>query len=128
MFVTAFLIWSFNFEACIARRGKHWKQHTGISESLYKKGKSHGSNNHNYHASKPKPKPNPSHKTTPPSSSWSSPPPPPPPIPNPKENDSSISPTPLPYNGGASHSTSVFNVLDFGAKGDGCSDDTKVSP
>ncbi|KAK4263189.1 hypothetical protein QN277_028641 [Acacia crassicarpa] len=106
MIFTALLIWSFNFEACIARRGKYWRQNRGFSASLYKKGKGHGGNNHNYHnggGSKPKPKtkPNPS----PPSS----------PLPS--------NPTPP---GGGDSSTTVFSVLDFGAKGDGNSDDTKA--
>ncbi|KAF7829349.1 polygalacturonase [Senna tora] len=116
MILTAFLIWSFNFEACIARRGKHWRQNRGVSPSLYKKGKSHGHNNHNYHGS----------KTTPPSPSPS--PLPPNPMPNPKQ-DNPLIPTPTPpppYNYGDGHSTAVFNVLDFGAKGDGISDDTKA--
>ncbi|KAI4328278.1 hypothetical protein L6164_020645 [Bauhinia variegata] len=120
MLLIAFLIWSSNFETCIARRGKHWRQSRGISDSLYKKkGKNHG-NSHSHHGGGSKPKP-PPHKSTPsphkapPSKSFPSPPPFPKP---PKGNN-----PPAPSRGG--HST-IFNVLDFGAKGDGSSDDTKA--
>ena len=112
MLFTTFLIWSFNFEACIARRGKHWRQNRGSSASLYKKGKGHGGNNHNYNnggGSKPKPIPTPKSKPSPPS-----------PFP-------SIPPPPRDYNGRRIESSTIFNVLDFAAKGDGSSDDTKVN-
>ncbi|KAF2292762.1 hypothetical protein GH714_028165 [Hevea brasiliensis] len=106
MLFIAFLVFSSSFDTCIARRGRHWRQNRGTSASLYKKkGKSHGSNsNHNHHngGSKPKPKPQPpSHQAPLPTA-------PKPPPPSPIED------------------STTFNVLDFGAKGDGKSDDTKA--
>lgn len=115
VFVIAFLVWSSNFEACIARRGRHWRQSRGASTSLYKKkGKNHGSGGNNHHhrsssGSKPKP---PSHKVAAP----------PPPLPK-QDMPPPTSPPQKGKNGG--HSV-TFNVLDFGAKGDGHTDDTKV--
>ncbi|XP_061356983.1 polygalacturonase At1g48100-like [Gastrolobium bilobum] len=125
MLLIAFLVWSSNFESCIARRGKHWRQRRTVSASLFnKKGKSYG-NSHNHHGGGSKPKP-PTHKSTPPLPKAppckSTPSPPPPPIPKPKVYTPSP-PPPKVYNGG--HST-IFNVLDFGAKGDSHSDDTKA--
>jgi len=128
MFLIVFLIWSSNFEACIARRGKHWRQSSrDVSDAVYKKkGKNYGNGhnkNHGGGGSKPKP---PSHKGTP------SPPYPPPPQrntpkPPPSNEDNPTTPPPKPYNGGHSSTTTTFNVLDFGAKGDGKTDDTKVN-
>lgn len=125
MFLIAFLIWSSNFEACIARRGKHWRQNRAVTASLLKKnGKSHGNGHNNQHGGGSKPKP-PSHKSTPSSpkapqhkSTPSSPQIPPP------QNDSPSTLPPKGYNGGYS---TTFNVLDFGAKGAGNTDDTKVT-
>lgn len=119
MLLVAFLVWSSNFEACMGRRGRHWRQGRGASSSLSKKkGKtSHGSGSHHHSGgssgSKPKPKPKPkpkapSHNHAPtPSHSKA---PLPPPVPTPRDDDQGYS----------------YNVLDFGAKGDGSSDDTKV--
>lgn len=107
----AFLVWSSNFEACIARRGKHWRQSRAASASLSKKKGSHGgSKSHHFGGSSPKAPP--SHNASP-----SSPIPP-----KPKQE---IIPTPPKkrYNGDDS---TIFNVLDFGAKGRGDTDDTKV--
>lgn len=123
MLLIAYLIWCSNFEACIARRDKHWRHSRTVSASLLKKkGKSY-SKSHNHHVGGSKPKP-PTHKTTP--SLPKAPPhkstPSSPPIPKPKVTPST--PPPKAYNGG--HST-ILNVLDFGAKGDGSSDDTKVT-
>ncbi|KAF3431247.1 hypothetical protein FNV43_RR25977 [Rhamnella rubrinervis] len=120
MFLVGFLVWSSNFDACIARRGRHWRQSRGASTSLYKKkGKNHGgssSNNHHHRGSSgSKPKP-PSHKVVAPS-------PPSPPSPKPREDLPPSSPPQRGKNGG--HSV-TFNVLDFGAKGDGSTDDTKA--
>lgn len=103
----AFLVWSASFDTCIARRSRHWRQNRAASASLFQKGKSRD-NNHNRHngGSKPKPEP-PSHQS-----------PLPPASKPPKDDDPSSS---SPVKGSA-----IFNVLDFGAKGDGKSDDTKV--
>ncbi|KAJ1399485.1 Pectin lyase fold/virulence factor [Sesbania bispinosa] len=123
MLLIAFLIWSSNFEPCIARRGKHWRHSRTVSASLFKKkGKSHGnSHNHNGGGSKSKPKP-PTHKSAPPLPK--APPhtntPSSPPIPKPK-----VSPPTQPPKDYSGHST-TFNVLDYGAKGDGRTDDTKA--
>ena len=106
MLLIVFLIWSSNFETCIARRGKHWRQSRAFSASLpKKKSKSHGNSHNNHH--------NAGSKLKPPSS--------PQPTRQPKKGSS---PPPKAYNGGG-HS-SIFNVLNFGAKGDGRTDDTKV--
>lgn len=115
MLLIACLIWSFNFEACIARRGKHWRQSRDVSASVYKKkGKNFGNSHNRNHGggSNSKPKP-PSHKGTP---TLPKPPSPPP-------NGNPTTPPPKPYNGGTA---TTFNVLDFGAKGDGKTDDTKA--
>lgn len=125
MILFGFLIWSSNFEACNARRGRHWRpSRGGPSTSLYKKkGKyNHGNNNNNQHnhgssGSKPKPKP----KSKPPSHKVEVAPPPPL---NPKPKDTPLNP-PQKGNNNGGHSV-TFNVLDFGAKGDGSTDDTKV--
>ncbi|KDP26605.1 hypothetical protein JCGZ_17763 [Jatropha curcas] len=109
MLFIAFLVWSSSFDTCIARRGRHWR-HRPTSASLYKKkGKNHGSrsSNHNHNGgSKQKPKP-PSHKA------------PLPPAPKPPKDYTPPSTSPI-------KGSATFNVLDFGAKGDGKSDDTKA--
>ena len=107
----AFLVWSSNFEGCTARRGKHWRQSRQTSASLSKKKGSHGGSKI-HHVSGSNPKAPPSHNASP-----SSPIPP-----KPKEE---IIPTP-PKKGYKGSDSSIFNVLDFGAKGNGESDDTKV--
>ncbi|KAK7250576.1 hypothetical protein RIF29_33095 [Crotalaria pallida] len=122
MFLISFLIWSSNFEACIARRGKHWRQNRAVTASLLKKNGKNGHNNQHggggakskasllsHKSTQPLPKAPPQHKSTPSS----------PTIPPPQED----SPLTQPYDGGYS---TTFNVLDFGAKGDGSSDDTKA--
>ncbi|CAJ1940149.1 unnamed protein product [Sphenostylis stenocarpa] len=128
MFIIAFLIWSSNFESCIARRGKHWRQSSrDVSAAVYKKkGKNYGNghNSKNYGGgSKPKP---PLHKGTP---TLPKPPPhkntPSPPYPPPSNEDTPSAPPPKAYNGGHP-STTTLNVLNFGAKGDGKTDDTKA--
>ncbi|EEF36999.1 polygalacturonase At1g48100 [Ricinus communis] len=111
MFFIAFLVWSSSFETCIARRGRHWRHGRGTSASLYnkRKGKSHGSSsNHHQHNKGSKPKP-PSHKA-----------PLLPPAPTPPKDDAPPSSS-SPIKGSA-----TFNVLNFGAKGDGKTDDTKA--
>ncbi|XP_057810991.1 polygalacturonase At1g48100-like [Salvia miltiorrhiza] len=98
--VVVLLVWCSDVDTCNARRaGKHWRRSQNSAASLSKKkGRSHSSGHRN--AGKPKPK-------TPP-------PPPPPTIPPPKKG------------GGNAAGSTVFNVLNFGAKGDGKSDDTKA--
>ncbi|TYK15613.1 polygalacturonase [Cucumis melo var. makuwa] len=117
MFAVAFLVWSSSLEGCHGRvRSKHyWRQNRVASPALYsKKGKAHshgGSHKGNHHGSASKTKPRPSHKT---------PQPLPRPVTKPKPN---IPRSPPPQKGGHSF---MFNVLDFGAKGDGKTDDTKA--
>lgn len=113
MLVLAFLVWSSNFDACMGRRGRHWRQNRASSASLSKKkGKSGhggggGSHHHSGSGSKPKRAPSPpQHKA-----------PLPPQVPKPIDD----APPSSPQKG-----SSTFNVLDFGAKGDGGTDDTKV--
>ncbi|KAK4357520.1 hypothetical protein RND71_023130 [Anisodus tanguticus] len=122
MFIVAFLVWSSNVEICNARRGKHWKQQTRASSaSLYKKkGKYHGSNHHHKSGSKPKPKyssPPASTPTNPPSKGYTPTNPP----------SKGYTPTNPPSKGYDNvPSTNIFNVRNFGAKGDGKTDDTKA--
>ncbi|KAK1551824.1 hypothetical protein Q3G72_005377 [Acer saccharum] len=117
MMFVAFLVWSSAFETCNARRGKHWRQsRSSWDSSLWKKkgsSSSHHRSSHKNHngGSKPKPKPPSYHKPTPPAS--------PPPYSKPKPNI----PPPTAENGGHSE---VFDVMDFGAKGNGIADDTKL--
>ncbi|KAJ0678471.1 putative endo-polygalacturonase [Helianthus annuus] len=98
-FVVAILVWASSIETCNGRRGKHWRHSRDTLSSLYKKkGNNHG---HQIIVEKPKskskskPKPKQKH-----------------PLPTPEE------PIAPPQKG------SKFNVLDYGAKGDGASDDT----
>lgn len=121
MLFIAFLVWSSSFDTCIARRGRHWRQTRSSSVSLYKKkGKNHSNHHHNV-KSKSKSSP---HKAPSPPLSRKAPSPPPPN--NPKDDD--IPPPPPQKGYGSPSRSSVFNVLDFGAKGNGNTDDTKVCP
>ncbi|VVA13395.1 PREDICTED: polygalacturonase [Prunus dulcis] len=136
MLLIALLVWSSNFEACMARRGRHWRQSRAASASSVskKKGKSShggGSSHHNSggsSGSKPKSPshnkaPSPSHNKAPSPSHNKAPSPPhnkapsPPQLPKPRDD----TPPSTPHKGSSS-----FNVLDFGAKGDGSTDDTKA--
>lgn len=104
MLLIVILVWCSTLETCNARRGRHWRQNRGgASASLYKKkGKTGSHNNHHGNTkSKPKPKPKPPSPSLPP--------------PSPKED------VPPSSDNGAN-----FDVLDFGAKGNGNSDDTKA--
>ncbi|KAK7247610.1 hypothetical protein RIF29_42496 [Crotalaria pallida] len=111
--------------SCIARRSKHLRHSRSTSTSEFKKKGKNYSNSHNYHGGGSKPKP-PTHKSTPtlPKAPPHKSTPSSPPIPKPKVGTPST-PPPDVDNGG--HST-IFNVLDFGAKGDrdGSTDDTNV--
>lgn len=103
--------WSSTFETCDARRGKHWRHNRNFPTSLSKKkGKNHVSSHHHSNGNKPKPK-------TP------SPVAPAPPATKPKDDNTPAPPT-------KDHNyiaASTYHVLDFGAKGDGKTDDTKVT-
>ncbi|KAL0296994.1 UNVERIFIED_CONTAM: Polygalacturonase [Sesamum radiatum] len=113
MIVILLIVWCSHIETCNARRvGRHWRQSRGGAASLFKKkGKKYGSNHHNGNAGKPKQK-TPSPKA---------PAPVPPPAAGPKQSP----PPPKKGDGKAAYPT-VLSVLDFGAKGDGSTDDTKA--
>jgi len=137
MLLTFLLLWSSSMDTCNARRGSH-RRHSGpLSASLLKKkGKSHGNKGNNHHHSS---KPKPYHKS--PSAPKSSPTPgedtpsapPPKKAPYPKGSPPKATkpprivdiPSPQPVQ--PETGSNIFNVLDYGAKGDGNSDDTKVS-
>ncbi|XAR48076.1 Polygalacturonase [Bertholletia excelsa] len=90
-------IWSSQMDTCNARRGKHWRHRGGALSSLYKKkGKNHHGGSSSYHHGNAG---KPKYKALSP--------PPPPPL-------------------GEGQGSPNFNVLDFGAKGNGASDDTKA--
>ncbi|CAN1310916.1 Polygalacturonase At1g48100 [Linum perenne] len=130
MVLIAFLVLSPSLDTCIARSRRHWRHKRGISASLTKKkGKSHGSSHHHNGgggSSKP-PKKAPSPKApnlplpTPPTPIN---PPPPTPIQPPKHVP--VASPPPPSSTGPQKDSLTFNVLDFGAKGDGKCDDTKA--
>ncbi|KAF4366138.1 hypothetical protein F8388_014856 [Cannabis sativa] len=118
--VVCFMVWSSsNFEACIAGRGRHYwnrgpSNSSPLSSSLNnkKKPKSHHSGHHQHgHAGSSKPKSPPHYKAAPP-----------PAIVKPGDD------TPPSPPKGHQSSTTTFNVLNFGAKGDGTTDDTKGNP
>lgn len=101
----------------MARRSNHWRENRAASASLQKKKeKNHsGSSSGQHHSgSAPKAKAPTNHKVKPPPLA--------PQNPKPKK-DTPTSPPQKGQNGGRSV---TFNVLDFGAKGNGNTDDTKV--
>ncbi|PIN09766.1 Polygalacturonase [Handroanthus impetiginosus] len=115
MIIIGLLIWCSNFETCNSRRvGRHWRQRRSTAASLYKKkSKNHSYNHQHGNAGKSKPK-TPSPKA----------PPQTPPLPPPAAGHNKGSPPKK--GGGSAPGSSVFNVLDFGARGDGITDDTKA--
>lgn len=101
--VISILVWVSSMETCDARRGKHWRDSRGTLSSLNKKkGRNHG---HQAIVEKTKSKSKAKAKA------------------KPKEKH----PLPIPEPLAPAPKGSKFNVLDYGAKGDGNSDDTKVS-
>lgn len=132
-------------DVCDARRGKHWRPRSPPGSSMLKgKGKTKKGSSHRQHGgSRPSPKqpvsppPGPGvgkGYQTPYQPSPNAPSPPPIPV----KGNGHQSPKPPPPSCGkgnqpppqpppAASEGAVFNVVDFGAKGDGVSDDTKVS-
>lgn len=107
------LICSSSFEICNARRGKHWRQKRSSAASLSKKkGKSGGSSSQHHHKG-----PKSSHSHAPAPSLAPEAPVPPVLAPAPK----------LKQPGNGDGNSTIFNVVNFGAKGDGATDDTKVT-
>ncbi|XP_057496437.1 anther-specific proline-rich protein APG-like [Actinidia eriantha] len=129
MLFIACLVWSSHINTCSARRGKYWRQSRGPSASLYKMGKNHGSSHHRTKHKAPPPPPPPSIAPSPPPSpnaplpspSPEAPPPTSPETPPPAPSIEAPPPPPAP-----GLPSNIFDVLDFGAKGDGTSDDAKV--
>ncbi|KAG6429572.1 hypothetical protein SASPL_107624 [Salvia splendens] len=114
------LMWCFHIETCNARRvGSHWRKNQAIASSLSKKkAKAHGSSHHNSHGSNPKqkaPSPKPAMPTPTPS-----------PLPSPPLPPPAATPIETPPPDQNAPDSTVFNVLGFGAKGDGSTDDTKA--
>ncbi|CAH1451568.1 unnamed protein product [Lactuca virosa] len=101
--LVAILVWSSaTHNSCNATRsGRHWRKNRSTSTTLSKK--KSGNNHHNGGGGKSKSKSS-SHKATPASA------------PAPPEHD----------DGGVPAAANTYNVLNFGAKGDGIADDTKA--
>ncbi|XP_044976441.1 polygalacturonase At1g48100-like isoform X2 [Hordeum vulgare subsp. vulgare] len=128
-------------DVCDARRGKHWRPRSSPSSSLLKKkGKTKKGSSHRQHGSNrrsPPPGPavgkgypSPNVPVTPSQSPKPSPAksnghtsPPQPPSPS---CGKGTQPPPQPPPAPVASPGAVFNVVDFGAKGDGVSDDTKA--
>nr|CAB3473692.1 unnamed protein product [Digitaria exilis] len=125
-----------------ARRGKHWRPRSSPSSSQLKKGKGKKNNSHRQHgSSRPSPKPPVNSTSSPGASKGNQNPYQPSPTPNaplgpsPANSSRHSSPKPTPSCGkgqpsqpppAATSQGAVFNVVDFGAKGDGVTDDTKA--
>nr|CAB3477720.1 unnamed protein product [Digitaria exilis] len=125
-----------------ARRGKHWRPRSSPSSSQLKKGKGKKSNSHRQHgSSRPSPKPPVNSTSSPGAGKGNQNPYQPSPTPNaplgpsPANSSRHSSPKPTPSCGkgqpsqpppAATSQGAVFNVVDFGAKGDGVTDDTKA--
>lgn len=120
----ALLVWSSSFETCIARRGKHWRPVASASLTKKKTKNSHGGSGHGHRSGGGGSK----HHRKAPSSRKS---PLAPPSPDPVENTPKYYSPPAaapPEKDAGRKSSANFNVMDFGAHGDGSSDDTKVVP
>lgn len=103
--IVAILVWSSSIDICNARKGRHWRQRTASTAASLSKKKGKSGHHHGGGSSghgKPSP---------PPALS---------PVPAPE-------PAPAPPGSGPGDGYSnMFDVLNFGAKGDGTTDDTKV--
>ncbi|KAF6157400.1 hypothetical protein GIB67_004338 [Kingdonia uniflora] len=107
----AILVWSSSIENCNARRGSHWRQSRADSASLTKKkGRNHGSSN-GHHQGRSRGDGAKQKSRSPPGKGYNGP------------KKKSPMPSKKGYNGGK---PTLFNVLHFGAKGDGTTDDTKA--
>ncbi|VAH61976.1 unnamed protein product [Triticum turgidum subsp. durum] len=135
-------------DVCDARRGKHWRPRSSPSSSLLKKkGKAKKGSSHRQHGgNRRSPPPAPpgvgkGHQTPyqPSPNVPVSPSPSPSPKPSPAKGNGHTSPQPSspscgkgrqpppqPPPAASASPGAVFNVVDFGAKGDGISDDTKA--
>lgn len=123
MVIALLLLFSLSFEVSDARGGsRQWRssRSTLTNSSINNKSKKHGSKSHHHHSNGGSKHPtSPFHKT---------PPLLPPPSPNPiKAAPQRKNPPDPPHKGPKSGSFATFNVLDFGAQGDGSTDDTKVT-
>ncbi|CAA7402282.1 unnamed protein product [Spirodela intermedia] len=127
-----FLLMGSSFGPCNARRGKHWRVSRISSSFLARKrgrGKSH---HHGGSGSGSSKKPKAAPPLLPPSPSLApspGPSPAPSPGPSPAAKPSpapTAKPSPAPSPASRSGGHNVFDVLDFGAKGDGVAEDTKA--
>ncbi|KAL2926499.1 hypothetical protein RDABS01_006741 [Bienertia sinuspersici] len=122
MLLIVILLWPTNFDHCNARTDRHWRHDRPLAASLHKKkGKTHGHDHH--HSSKPKSKPHSPSKPSPGVGTLLPLPSPLHPKTKPTPNPTPIVETPSTQPGKGSN---TFNVLDYGAKGDGACDDTKA--
>ncbi|KAG9154808.1 hypothetical protein Leryth_020084 [Lithospermum erythrorhizon] len=115
--IVACLVLLSNIESCNARRGKHWRGSASILASLSKKkGKVNHKSNHHHDKNGNN---NNTKKKSPPSSKS-------PAISPPQSGGKQRGVISPPVGDSEGVSNIVYNVLDYGAKGDGISDDTKA--